>query len=107
MDGAELPVTTQAMLLGLNRTSLYYKHVPPSEEDLNIKLHIDKIYTAHPEFGYRRICWWLNNRDNILINHKAVLNHMREMGIQAIYPRQNTKKYRVPLPALPNQTPVP
>ena len=67
MDGAELPVATQAMLLGLNRTSLYYKPVPPSEEDLNIKLHIDKIYTAHPEFGYRRICWWLNNRDNILI----------------------------------------
>ena len=92
MEGAELPVATQAMLLGLNRTSLYYKPVPPSEEDLNIKLHIDKIYTAHPEFGYRRICWWLNNRDNILINHKAVLNHMREMGIQAIYPRQNTSK---------------
>ena len=92
MEGSELPVATQAMLLGLNRTSLYYKPVPPSEEDLNIKLHIDKIYTAHPEFGYRRICWWLNNRDNILINHKAVLNHMREMGIQAIYPRQNTSK---------------
>ena len=92
MEGAELPVATQAMLLGLNRTSLYYKPVPPSEEDLNIKLHIDKIYTAHPEFGYRRICWWLNNRDNILINHKAVLNHMREMGIQAIYPCQNTSK---------------
>ena len=92
MEGAELPVATQAMLLGLNRTSLYYKPVPPSEEDLNIKLHIDKIYTAHPEFGYRRICWWLNNRDNILINHKAVLHHMREMGIQAIYPRQNTSK---------------
>ena len=92
MEGAELPVATQAMLLGLNRTSLYYKPVPPSEEDLNIKLHIDNIYTAHPEFGYRRICWWLNNRDNILINHKAVLNHMREMGIQAIYPRQNTSK---------------
>ena len=44
MEGSELPVATQAMLLGLNRTSLYYKPVPPSEEDLNIKLHIDKIY---------------------------------------------------------------
>lgn len=92
MDGIELPVSTQAMLLGLNRTSLYYRSVAPSKEDLNIKLHIDKIHTAHPEYGYRRISWWLNNRDNILINHKAVLNHMHEMGIQAIYPRQNTSK---------------
>lgn len=92
MDTPDLSVTDQAALLALNRTGLYYKPAPPSEDDLVIKLHIDKIYTSHPEFGYRRICWWLNNKDHILINHKAVLNHMRETGIQAIYPRQNTSK---------------
>ncbi len=92
MDAQELPVTKQAELLGLNRTGLYYKAALPSEDDLFIKLHIDKIYTAHPEYGYRRICWWMNNKDHILINHKAVLRHMQEMGIQAIYPRQNTSK---------------
>lgn len=92
MNAKELSVTEQVKLLGLNRTGLYYKPVPPSEDDLLIKLHIDKIYTAHPEYGYRRICWWLNNKDHIVINHKAVLNHMREMGIQAIYPRQSTSK---------------
>lgn len=90
MDAPDLSITDQAALLDLNRTGLYYKPVPPSEDDLVIKLHIDKIYTAHPEFGYRRICWWLNNKDHIFINHKTVLSHMREMGIQAIYPRQNT-----------------
>ena len=92
MDAPELSVTTQASLLGLNRSGLYYKPVPPSSDDLEVKLHIDKIYTAHPEFGYRRVCWWLNEKDHIHINHKAVLKHMREMGIQAIYPRQNTSK---------------
>lgn len=92
MDAQELPVTKQTELLGLNRTGLYYKAALPSEDDLLIKLHIDKIYTAHPEYGYRRICWWMNNKDHILINHKAVLRHMQEMGIQAIYPRQNTSK---------------
>ena len=92
MDGAEVSVSTQAMLLGLNRTGLYYRPTLPSENDLEIKRHIDKIYTAHPEFGYRRICWWLKNRDNISVNHKTVLRHMREMGIQAIYPRQNTSR---------------
>lgn len=92
MDTRDLSVTKQAELLELNRTGLYYKPATLSEDDLIIKLHIDKIYTAHPEYGYRRICWWLNNKEHILINHKAVLNHMQEMGIQAIYPRQNTSK---------------
>ncbi len=92
MEGNELPITEQAELLGLNRSGLYYKPVSHSSEEQEIKLHIDKIYTAHPEYGYRRICWWLNDKDRILINHKAVLRHMREMGIQAIYPRHNTSK---------------
>ncbi len=46
MSGSELPVSTQASLLGLNRSTLYYKKVKPSEEDLQIKLLIDKIYTS-------------------------------------------------------------
>jgi len=79
-------------LLGINRSSLYYRAVAPSDHDILIKRHIDKLYTAHPEFGYRRICAWLNHYEGIPINHKAVLRHMRDMGIQAVYPRQNTSK---------------
>ena len=92
MDAPELPVTTQAALLGLNRTGLYYRPVPPSEQDLMVKSYIDKIYTAHPFYGYRRICKVLNTDYELEINHKTVLRHMREMGIQAIYPRHNTSK---------------
>lgn len=50
-------VSVQTGLPGLNRTGLYYRPAPPSEDDLVIKLHIDKIYTAHSGYGYRRICW--------------------------------------------------
>ena len=57
-----------------------------------VKRYIDKIYTAHPFYGYRRICHVLNREYTMGINHKAVLRHMREMGIQATYPRQNTSK---------------
>ena len=88
----KLPITVQAELLSLHRSTFYYRPVPLNGHDLEVKRHIDKIYTVHPEWGYRRICVWLNNHDNIPINHKAVLRHMREMGIQAIYPRQNTSK---------------
>lgn len=86
----DLSISQQVELLEINRSSLYYKPVAPSSDDLLIKGHIDKLYTAHPEFGYRRICAWLNKYYKIAINHKAVLRHMREMGIQAVYPREKT-----------------
>lgn len=92
MDTPELPISQQAALLGLNRTGLYYRPVPPSEDDLMVKAYIDKIYTAHPFYGYRRICRVLNDEHALGINHKTVLRHMREMGIRAIYPRQNTSR---------------
>jgi putative transposase len=87
-----VPVSVQAGLLGINRTSLYYKPKEPSSEDLSVKAAIDRIYTRHPEFGYRKITVWLRKHEGRLINHKRTLRHMREMGIQAIYPRPNLSK---------------
>jgi len=92
MSALELPIVTQSNLLCVNRTSLYYKPRPISEEDLKIKKRIDFWYTKHPELGYRRITKWMNRYDKIIINHKAVLRHMREMGIQAVYPKPNISK---------------
>lgn len=89
MNGSTLPISVQSSLLGLNRSGLYYQPAPHSTEDLYIKQLIDKIYTRYPMYGYRRICWYLNEKEHYLINHKAVLRHMQEMGIQAVYPRQN------------------
>jgi putative transposase len=60
MAGCELPVSTQADIPGLNRTSLYYKPEPPGEYDLYIKAGIDRLYTDHPEYGYRRVTDRLN-----------------------------------------------
>ncbi len=62
MDARTLPISTQAALLGLNRSGLYYKPEPPSGDDLRIKAYIDKIYTAYPFYGYRRICRILNDK---------------------------------------------
>lgn len=88
----DIPVSVQASLLGINRTSLYYRPKEHKEEDLKIKADIDRVYTAHPEFGYRRITVWLNTYEGYSINHKAVLRHMRQMGIQAVYPRPDTSR---------------
>jgi putative transposase len=40
----ELSLSAQSQLLGLNRTSLYYQPVPPSEEEIALKHRIDKLY---------------------------------------------------------------
>jgi len=77
----DIPVSVQAYLLGINRTSLYYKPKEPSREDLAIKAAIDKLYTRHPEFGYRRIGQWLRKYEGMVVNHKSVRRHMQEMGL--------------------------
>ena len=92
MNGSTLPISTQVRLLELNRSGLYYQPILHSTEDLHIKQMIDKIYTRYPMYGYRRICWYMNEIEHYVINHKVVLRHMKEMGIQAIYPRQNTSR---------------
>ncbi len=91
-DTGELPLTLQADLLSLNRSSLYYQPVPPSAEELWIRRRIDEIYTHWPFYGSRKITAEL--RKERVINRKAVQRHMREMGIAAICPGLNLSQRR-------------
>lgn len=86
-----MPVSTQAQLLSLNRTSLYYEPRPPSAEEVRLKHHIDELYTAHPYYGSRKMTAQLV-RDGLHVNRKAVQRHMREMGIAAMFPGPNLSK---------------
>ncbi len=88
----ELPLTVQADLLSLNRSSLYYQPVPPSLEELWIKRRIDEIYTQSPFYGSRKITVELQKE--MTINRKAVQRHMREMGLSAIAPGPNLSQRR-------------
>jgi putative transposase len=82
-------LTVQANLLGLNRTSLYYRPAPPTLEEVTIKHAIDRIYTQHPVYGSRRIAVLLQQDYQLIVNRKAVQRHMREMGIAGICPGPN------------------
>src|SRR5699024_5139166 len=86
-----VPIAQQADLLSINRSSLYYKPVQPSSEEVAIKHRIDEVYTKFPYFGSRRIAKKLQ-QEGVNINRKRVQRHMREMGIQAIYPGPNLSK---------------
>ena len=84
-------MSTQAELLSLNRSGLYYQPVPPSAEEVAFKHRIDEIYTAHPYYGYRRIAAQLH-REGQPINQKTVARYMQEMGLVAVYPGPNLSK---------------
>ena len=60
--------------------------------DLPDMNRIDKLYTAHPFLGVRKLAHELG------INRKRVHRLMKLMGIQAIYPKPNTSK---PAPSHP------
>lgn len=90
-ENPELSVVRQAELLGLNRSTLYYKALPRDPMVVTIRNEIDKIYTRSPAFGSRRITVILNN-NGIGISRPTVQNHMREMGIHGIFPKKNLSK---------------
>jgi putative transposase len=87
----ELSLSMQAQLPGLNRTSLYYQPVSPPEAEIALKHRIDRLYTDHPSYGSRRITEQLR-REGVQVNRKAVMRHMHEMGLAAIYPGPNLSK---------------
>ena len=90
-ENKPLPLATQADLLGLSRSSLYYKSRGPSEREISIKHQIDEVYTRYPFYGARRIQQQLK-RDDIIVGENTVAKYMRQMGISAIYPGPNLSK---------------
>jgi putative transposase len=90
-----LPLTTQAELLGIGRSTLYYIPKPVDPFILSIMNKIDELYTKRPFLGSRKIA-----RD-LGVNRKRVQRLMREMGIEAIYQKPNLSKNDTPHPIYP------
>ena len=89
-----LPVTRQAQLLDLSRSTVYYKPLPMSSTELAMMAAIDEIHTQLPFYGIRRIRGELIKRGfDAGRGHVATL--MRKMGIAAIYPK---RKLSAPAP---------
>ena len=85
----ELIVLQQCILLGLARSSFYYKPVGESEYNLKIMRTIDEIYLECPFYGVKRMAAELRGR-GYPVNVKRVRRLMRLMGIEAIYPHPRT-----------------
>ena len=91
MDSEKISISRQAELLSLNRSSLYYKPVDISDEEIRLKHRIDEIYTDRPVSGSRYITAILR-REAWVINRKRVVRCMREMGLAGVSPGPNLSK---------------
>ena len=82
-----LPVTRQARLLDLSRSSVYYEPVGTSETDLALMAAIDETHLELPFYGARRIRDALCDQ-GFAIGREHTATLMRRMGMQAIYPKK-------------------
>jgi len=87
----KLPVTKQAKLLALSRSSVYYRPAPTPASDLALMRHIDELHLDHPYAGARMLRDLLQ-REGHAVGRKHVGTLMKKMGIEALYRRPNTSQ---------------
>jgi putative transposase len=87
-EDSSFSISKQAALLGLNRSGLYDVPRRPTEKEVKLKHRIDEIYTAIPFYGSRKITEQLV-REGYRTCRETVRHYMREMGLEAIYPKPN------------------
>jgi putative transposase len=84
LEHPELSIARQCALLGLARSTRYYRPVGESAENLALMRRIDELYLRFPFYGSRKFSELLG------VNRKRVQRLMRRMGIEAIYPKRRT-----------------
>ena len=83
MDGS-LPLSVQCELLGLNRSSLYYKPVPISYENVVMMNYIDRVHNQFPGFGIDKVRDRLSIVYDIKLSYKKVYSFMKSIDITYI-----------------------
>ena len=88
---ASISLVRQAQLFDISRSSIYYKKII-SEADLAAMRAIDIEFTKYPFYGSRRMKVTLARDHGISMCREHIIHLMRLMGLEALYPKQNTSK---------------
>lgn len=90
-----LSIERQCELLSVNRSSVYYKPAEATDEakelEEKIKGRLDFWHTKHPSYGARTMRDVLRG-EGYAVGKKRIRRYMNEMGIHAIYPKENLSK---------------
>jgi putative transposase len=87
----DLPITRQAEVLCVSRSSVYYLPRPMSDSDLAIMRRLDRLHLKYPFAGARMLKGFLAAEGN-KIGRRHVKTLMRRIGIEALYRRPRTTK---------------
>ena len=95
----KLSITKQCELLGLSRSSLYYKPVVNTSKEA-IKEHINKIYEEIPSYGAIKVYHQLQE-DGFNVSLNSVQKYRKELGLKAVlavkapYTSQKAKEHTI------------
>lgn len=84
----------QCCLLGVPRSTWYYEPVAESEENLLYMRLVDEQYLKTPFYGVPRMTQMLRQK-GYPVNPKRVERLMAQMGLQAVYPKENLSQAAV------------
>lgn len=94
-ENAELSIRRQCKLLGISRSEVYYTPKKPDESERILKEQIlaliDSLHNKYPAMGTRKLAVILR-KEGFAVGRKLVRRYMAELGIRAIYPKQNLSK---------------
>ena len=90
-ENSMIPVYRQCDLLGLARSSYYYRSDRDDSYNVMLMNLLDEQYTRTPFYGVPKMTAWLR-RQGHQINPKRIRRLMRLMGIEAIYPKPRLSK---------------
>lgn len=82
--GRELSLKRQCELAGIARSTVYYEPRKVDAVHLEIMKEIDRLYTAHPDKGARRISEDLKE-SGFPVGRELAASLMRTMGLAAVY----------------------
>ena len=86
-----LSIKRQAELVGISRSSVYYRPKQVSRDDLALMRRIDELHMEHPFMGARMLRDQLN-RAGLKVGRKHVGALMKRMGVEALYRKPGTSK---------------
>jgi putative transposase len=90
-DFAPISIARQCALLDLTRSSYYYRPAAPDPYDLVLMRRLDEQYTRTPFYGVPRMTAQLR-REGHEVGRKRVRRLMRQMGLEAVYPKRRLSK---------------
>ncbi|RQS03505.1 IS3 family transposase [Burkholderia sp. Bp8998] len=86
-----LPVSRQTRLVGIARSSAYYRAQPVSEVDQLLMRRIDELHMEFPFAGARMLARLLR-REGHGVGRRRIRTLMKRMGVEALYCKPNTSR---------------